>query len=86
MDFEVHCMSILPTELLLFSSNKVNPVLQSIAPLNHRKNALSLPKQFLLEQHERRFPVSHSECCQASNCPFAVATRGLLALHMSAPS
>ena len=33
MDFEVHCMSILPTELSLFNCDKVNSVLQSTVPL-----------------------------------------------------
>ena len=33
MDFEVHCMFILPTELSLFNCDKVNSVLQSSAPL-----------------------------------------------------
>ena len=34
MDFEVHCMSILPTELSLFNYDKVNSVLQSMTPLS----------------------------------------------------
>ena len=34
MNFEVDCMSILPTELSLFNYDKVNSVLQSITPLN----------------------------------------------------
>ena len=33
MDFEVHCMSILPTELSLFNYDKVNSVLHSMTPL-----------------------------------------------------
>ena len=33
MDFEVHCMFILPTELSLFNYDKVKSVLQSITPL-----------------------------------------------------
>ena len=50
MDFEVHCMFILPTELSLFNYDKVKSVLQSVTPLipleyltcvihkNHQKN------------------------------------------------
>ena len=34
MDFEVHCMSILPTELSLFNYDRVKSVLQSMTPLN----------------------------------------------------
>ena len=34
MDFEVHCMSILPTELSLFNCEKVHSVLQYMTPLN----------------------------------------------------
>ena len=33
MDFEVHCMFILPTELSLFNYDKVKTVLQSVTPL-----------------------------------------------------
>ena len=33
MDFEVHCMFILPTELSLFIYDKVKSVLQSVTPL-----------------------------------------------------
>ena len=33
MDFEVHCMFILPTELSLFNYEKVKTVLQSVTPL-----------------------------------------------------
>ena len=40
MDFEVHCMFILPTELSLFNYEKVTSGLQSINPL--RKICLSL--------------------------------------------
>ena len=39
MDFEVHCMSILPTELLLFNYDKVNSVLQTMTPLNKQAMA-----------------------------------------------
>ena len=35
MDFEVHCMFILPTELSLFNYDKVKSVLQSLTPLNY---------------------------------------------------
>ena len=35
MDFDIHCMFILPTELSLFNYDKVKLVLQSIAPLTH---------------------------------------------------
>ena len=34
MDFEVHCISILPTELSLFNYDKVKLVLQSMTTLN----------------------------------------------------
>ena len=37
MDFEVHCMSILPTELSLFNCDKVKSVLQSIAPFKDQQ-------------------------------------------------
>ena len=33
MDFEIHCMFILPTELSFFNYDKVKSVSQSIAPL-----------------------------------------------------
>ena len=33
MDFEVHCMFILRTELSLFNYEKVKTVLQSVTPL-----------------------------------------------------
>ena len=35
MDFEVHCMFILPTELSLFNYDKVKTGLQSLTPLNN---------------------------------------------------
>ena len=35
MDFDIHCMFILPTELSLFNYDKVKSVLQSIAPLRN---------------------------------------------------
>ena len=34
MDFDVHCMYILPTELPLFNCDKVNSVLHSMTPFN----------------------------------------------------
>ena len=37
MDFGVHSMSILPTELSLFNCDKVNLVLQSMTPLTTLK-------------------------------------------------
>ena len=37
MDFDIHGMFILPTELSLFNYDKVKSVLQSIAPLKCRK-------------------------------------------------
>ena len=40
MDFEVHCMFILPTELSLFNYDRVKSGLQSITPLT--KNGLTL--------------------------------------------
>ena len=35
MDFEVHCMFILPTELSLLNYDKVKSVLQSVTPLRN---------------------------------------------------
>ena len=40
MDFEVHCMFILPTELSLFKYDKVKSGLQSITPLNKVRRAV----------------------------------------------
>ena len=40
MDFEVHCMFILPTELSLFNYDKVKTVLQSVTPLKGVKGGI----------------------------------------------
>ena len=48
MDFEVHCMFILPTELSLFNYDKVKSVLQSVTPLS-RDERITLSQAALFQ-------------------------------------
>ena len=57
MDFDIHCMFILPTELLLFNYDKVKSVLQSIAPLivQCNDNILTTVQQNVVKHQTRIF-------------------------------
>ena len=67
MDFEVHCMSILPTELSLFNYDKVKSVLQSMSPLKGRMIAKPIlpcePQSPLTPLSYINFTICNC-CCQ----------------------
>ena len=54
MDFDTHCMFILPTELSLFNYDKVKSVLQSIAPLITVKKNIAMTEEELVTQFQNR--------------------------------